>query len=200
MTTDVSVPGLVRGRPQPCPHPPRHHAEAGPDTTGAHLSQRSAVPSRSTADSLRLLPPRDASASQRPPHCGHTRSAATHAQRPPPFLPPPLGALGCLPIGAAWAFAPPVGLGADFLAVCLARLRSLTSRSAASRAAARTSGFWLRFALISSSDAPTTAWLAPLFCTLRVRFLDASSSVPFLCSRRYICVHASLRGFHRLWK
>mmetsp|Transcript_10313 Transcript_10313/g.30211 ORF Transcript_10313/g.30211 Transcript_10313/m.30211 type:complete len:206 (-) Transcript_10313:59-676(-) len=54
-----------------------------------------------------------------------------------------------------------------FFAACLALLRSLISRSAASRAAARTSGFWLRFALMTSRVMPTTALFVVLL-TLRV--------------------------------
>ena len=75
----------------------------------------------------------------------------------------------------------------------------MISRSAASRAAARTSGFWLRFDLMSSSDAPTTALVAA-FVTLRAFFLVLSSSVPFLCILRYSMVHASFRGLNRWWK
>lgn len=54
------------------------------------------------------------------------------------------------------------GAQRTFFAACFVLLRSFTSRSAASRAAARTSGFWVRLALMISSDMPTTALVPPL--------------------------------------
>merc|ERR1740130_2225667 len=82
---------------------------------------------------------------------------------------------------------------------CFAFARSLISRSAASRAAARTSGFWLRFCLISSSEAPTTALGAPLE-TFRLVFFWVSSRVPFLCILRYRSVQAIFLGLNFWWK
>merc|ERR1719265_135201 len=88
--------------------------------------------------------------------------------------------LACLPTAfgaAATGFLPAFALSA-----CLARFAALTSRRAASRAAARCSGFWLFLALITSRLAPTYA-RCPLLFPDFLR-LDTSSVRPFLCRRR----------------
>ena len=64
---------------------------------------------------------------------------------------------------------------------------------ACSRCALRTSGFWLRLAMMSPRVAPVMArW--NLVVRL-VRFFDTSSCRPFLCLRRYSTVQLILRGF-----
>ncbi len=100
-----------------------------------------------------------------PPFLAAARAAAAlHAQRRTPLAPCLFVALVCaLDCFGTAAFTGAFFGFVSFLAACLALARSLTSRNAASRAAARTSGFWFRFALISSSDAPTTALVAALF-------------------------------------
>ena len=58
----------------------------------------------------------------------------------------------------------------------------VSHRMACSRCAFLTSGFWFLFCRMDSSVAP---WMARVNLTfLRVRFLDTSSTVPFLCLRR----------------
>ena len=76
---------------------------------------------------------------------------------------PLLRARACPPWRRRLACAAAFGLSA-FSAP--ARFARPISRSAASRAAARISGFWLRFDLMSSSDAPTTALVAASHCGL----------------------------------
>merc|ERR1719235_620079 len=85
-----------------------------------------------------------------------------------------------LPIGFACLI-----LGAAFTALAFgpgaALAFSCCSLSAASFAAARSSVFWAFFCLMSSSDIPTIAfWTFVLFF---VRFLPASSALPFLFFR-----------------
>lgn len=64
---------------------------------------------------------------------------------------------------------------------------------ACSRWAFLTSGFWFRLAIIFSSVAP---WIARWnFTFLLVRFLETSSTDPFLCFLLYSTVHETLRGF-----
>ena len=94
-----------------------------------------------------------------------------------------LAALGtcCLTCAAFLAVAALVA-AAGFLVFTLAFLTSLAARIACSRWALRTSGFWLRFFMISSRVAPAIArWnLAALWDF----FFASSSTWPFLCLRR----------------
>jgi hypothetical protein len=68
---------------------------------------------------------------------------------------------------------------------------------AASRCCDRTAAVWFRLAAIAARSAPTIPrWCLTVF---RERFLATSSVIPFLCMRRYTCVHAIFRGFLR-WR
>lgn len=70
-----------------------------------------------------------------------------------------------------------------------------THFNAASRAAARISGFWLRRLVISSADTPTIAlWN---LVVLRARFRDCSSTLIFLLARLQPRVHVNFVGFFR---
>ncbi len=72
-----------------------------------------------------------------------------------------------------------------------------TNRSAASRAAWRTSGFWVCFFFRSSSDKPPTA---RLMCTVRLFFFLATACAwVFLWLRRHTWVQRRLAAFSFWW-
>lgn len=73
-----------------------------------------------------------------------------------------------------------------------------THLMACSRWALRISGFMFRLAMMSAMVAPTIALAC--FTVRRVRFLVCSSSIPFLCLRRYKTVHFTLRGLRFMRK
>ena len=94
--------------------------------------------------------------------------------------------------GAVWG---PVCMVAGVAGVIGARAvaAALAARTASSRWAFLSSGFWFRLARISLREAPTMALWNLVF--LLVRFLAASSTTPFLCLRLYSTVQVTLRGF-----